>query len=151
LKDLNTDQIICFPHKKAIYKVKAPRVTENGKYQWTKWKAVETNTLFRVIWPKVARPCVRFSFIIGGQNEETEQGTNEVFKFDHNKKSLEQVASMKHVRFAFGVASFGKYIYSIGGASNSIVPCDSCERYDWKANTWEPIAKLPSKRYAMSC
>ena len=61
------------------------------------------------------------------------------------------MASMGQQRFAFGVCHFGNFIYSLGGAFDSSIPHNSCERYNIKENTWEEIAPLPSKRYAMSC
>jgi hypothetical protein len=43
---------------------------------------VKVKHFFRVIWPKIVRVNQTDTFILGGQQEETEQGSKEVFKYN---------------------------------------------------------------------
>lgn len=71
-KNLPTNQIICFPKDRAIYKIGAPKKDMEGVVQWPRWKRIKVKHYFKVIWAKIVRTSARETYILGGQNEESE-------------------------------------------------------------------------------
>lgn len=81
-----------------------------------------------------------------------ESFSNQVHRYNIEKKTWEEVAPRKHKCHGFTLASHGKYVYAFGGFTYSPdytpqwTSLDVIERYDTEKNVWEIVGRMPRKR-----